>query len=132
MPRELNLMSTQSSFPATRMRRLRRHDWSRRLVAESRLSASDFIWPVFVVAGEKRREPVASMPGVNRLSVDLLAGAAEEAATLGIPVIALFPCTDPTLKTPDGREATNPANLVCSATRAIKRAVPEIGVLCDV
>jgi porphobilinogen synthase len=114
------------------MRRLRRHDWSRRLVAESRLSASDFIWPVFVVAGEKRSEPVPSMPGVNRLSVDLLGGAAEEAATLGIPAIALFPYTDPALKTPDGREATNPANLVCSATREIKRAVPEIGVLCDV
>jgi porphobilinogen synthase len=114
------------------MRRLRRHDWTRRLVAESTLSAADFIWPLFVVDGEKRREPVVSMPGVDRLSVDFVAGAAEEAAKLGIPVVALFPYTDPGLKTPDGREATNPSNLVCRAVREIKRAVPEIGVLCDV
>jgi porphobilinogen synthase len=125
-------MASQQAFPATRMRRLRRHDWTRRLVAESTLSAADFIWPLFVVDGEKRREPVASMPGVDRLSADLVAGAAEEAAKLGIPVVALFPCTDPGLKTPDGREATNPSNLVCRAVREIKRAVPEIGVLCDV
>jgi porphobilinogen synthase len=125
-------MASQQAFPATRMRRLRRHDWTRRLVAESTLSAADFIWPLFVVDGEKRREPVASMPGVDRLSADLVAGAAEEAAKLGIPVVALFPYTDPGLKTPDGREATNPSNLVCRAVREIKRAVPEIGVLCDV
>jgi porphobilinogen synthase len=114
------------------MRRLRRHEWSRRLVAEHTLSAADFIWPLFVIDGEKRREPVASMPGVDRLSVDLAVGAAEEAAKLGIPVIALFPYTDVSLKTADGREATNPDNLICRAVRAIKRAVPEIGVLCDV
>ncbi len=125
-------MSPLPAFPATRMRRLRRHDWSRRLVAESTLSAADFIWPLFVVDGERRREPVPSMPGVERLSVDLLTAAAEEAARLGIPVVALFPCTDPSLKTPDGREATNPSNLVCRAVREIKRAVPQIGVLCDV
>jgi porphobilinogen synthase len=125
-------MASQQAFPATRMRRLRRHDWTRRLVAESTLSAADFIWPLFVIDGEKRREPVASMPGVDRLSADLVAGAAEEAAKLGIPVVALFPYTDPNLKTPDGREATNPSNLVCRAVREIKRAVPEIGVLCDV
>ena len=125
-------MASQAAFPATRMRRLRRHDWTRRLVAESTLSPADFIWPLFVVDGEKRREPVASMPGVNRLSVDFVAGAAEEAAKLGIPVVALFPYTEPGLKTPDGREATNPSNLVCRAVREIKRAVPEIGVLCDV
>jgi porphobilinogen synthase len=125
-------MRAISAFPALRMRRLRRADWTRRLVAETSLSASDFIWPLFVVDGQKKREPVASMPGVDRLSVDLIAGAAEEAATLGIPVVALFPYTDPTLKTPDGREATNPTNLVCSAVREIKRAVPELGVLCDV
>ena len=77
-------------------------------------------------------QPVASMPGVDRLSVDLIAGAAEEAAKLGIPVVALFPYTDPSLKTPDGREGTNPDNLVCRAVREIKKAVPEIGVLCDV
>ena len=125
-------MRAMSAFPALRMRRLRRADWTRRLVAETTLSASDFIWPLFVVDGQKKREPVASMPGVDRLSVDLIAGAAEEAAALGIPVVALFPYTDPALKTPDGREATNPTNLVCSAVREIKRAVPELGVLCDV
>ncbi len=114
------------------MRRLRRHDWSRRLVAESQLSAADFIWPLFVIDGQNRREKVATMPGVERLSVDLIAGAAEEAAKLGIPVIALFPNTDPSLKSNDGREALNANNLVCRAVRAIKKAVPEIGVLCDV
>jgi porphobilinogen synthase len=125
-------MRESPAFPALRMRRLRRADWTRRLVAESMLSPSDFIWPLFVVAGQKKREPVASMPGVDRLSVDMIAAAAEEAAKLGIPVVALFPYTDPALKTPDGREATNPANLVCSAVREIKRAVPELGILCDV
>src|SRR3569832_1601040 len=121
-----------SSFPGTRMRRLRRHDWSRRLVAETQLSPADFIWPLFVIDGQNRREAVATMPGVERLSVDLIAGAAEEAAKLGIPVIALFPNTDPSLKSDDGREALNANNLVCRAVRAIKKAVPEIGVLCDV
>ena len=114
------------------MRRLRRHDWTRKLVAENSLSASDFIWPLFIVDGEKKREPIASMPGVDRLSVDQACAAAEEAAKLGIPVIALFPYTDPALKTADGREAVNANNLVCRAVRAIKKAVPEIGVLCDV
>jgi porphobilinogen synthase len=121
-----------SRFPATRLRRLRRHDWTRRLVAESTLSAADFIWPLFIVDGDKKREPVPSMPGVDRLSVDLAVGAAEEAAKLGIPVIALFPYTDPSLRSEDGREATNANNLICRAVRAIKKAVPEIGVLCDV
>ncbi len=121
-----------SGYPHIRMRRLRRHDWTRRLVAESTLSAADFIWPVFVIDGDNRREPVASMPGVERLSVDLVAKAAQEAASLGIPVIALFPQTPVSLKTEDGREALNKDNLVCRAVRAIKAAVPEIGVLCDV
>jgi porphobilinogen synthase len=123
---------SNASFPNIRMRRLRAHAWSRALVAEHTLSPSDFIWPLFVVDGENKRVPIASMPGVDRLSVDLAAGAAEEAASLGIPVIALFPYTDPAKKTPDGREALNPDNLVCRAVRAIKKAVPEIGVLCDV
>jgi porphobilinogen synthase len=114
------------------MRRLRRQDWSRRLVAEATLSPADLIWPLFVIDGEGKRQPVASMPGVERLSVDLIAEAAVEAQSLGIPVIALFPQTDPALKAPDGREATNPDNLVCRAVRAIKQAAPEIGVLCDV
>jgi porphobilinogen synthase len=119
-------------FPQTRLRRLRRHDWTRRLVAENTLTASDFIWPLFIIDGDNKRVPVASMPGVERLSVDQAVKAAEEAATLGIPVIALFPYTDPSLKTEDGREATNGNNLVCRAVRAIKKAVPQIGVLCDV
>jgi len=125
-------MASDSSFPALRMRRLRRHNWSRRLVAESTLAPADFIWPLFVIDGQNARQPVASMPGVDRLSVDLAVEAAKEARDLGIPVIALFPNTDPDLKTEDGREATNNNNLVCRAVRAIKKAVPEIGVLCDV
>jgi porphobilinogen synthase len=120
------------AFPAIRMRRVRAHEWSRRLCAENALTPADFIWPVFVIDGEKKSVPVASMPGVERLSVDLAVKAAEEAAKLGIPVIALFPYTDPALKTADGREAHNPDNLICRATRAIKKAVPEIGILCDV
>jgi porphobilinogen synthase len=121
-----------SVYPQLRMRRLRRHDWTRRLVAENALSASDLIWPLFVIEGEKKREAIASMPGVERLSTDLAVAAAEEAAALGIPVIALFPNTDPSLKSEDGREAVNGNNLVCRTVRAIKKAVPEIGVLCDV
>jgi len=125
-------MAPNPSFPATRMRRVRHHDWSRRLVAESTLSPADFIWPLFVIDGDKKREAVLSMPGVDRLSIDLAVEAAKEAAALGIPVIALFPNTDPRLKSEDGREATNENNLICRAVRAIKKAVPQIGVLCDV
>jgi porphobilinogen synthase len=114
------------------MRRLRRHDWTRRLVAEARLSPADLIWPLFVIDGHGRREPVPPMPGVDRLSIDLAVRAADEAASLGIPVIALFPHTEASLKTPDGREALNDKNLVCRAVREIKKSVPQIGVLCDV
>jgi porphobilinogen synthase len=114
------------------MRRLRRYEWARRLLAETMLSPADLIWPLFLIEGEMKREAVASMPGVERLSVDQAVAAAERAAELEIPVVALFPCTEPELKTPDGREATNGKNLICRAVRAIKRAVPEIGVLCDV
>ena len=121
-----------TSFPALRMRRLRRHDWTRRMVAETSLSPADFIWPVFVIEGDNKREAVASMPGVERLSVDLVVTAAKEAAALGIPVIALFPQTPAALKSEDGREALNENNLVCRAVRAIKTEVPQIGVLCDV
>ena len=123
---------TDARFPATRMRRLRRHDWTRKLVAENTLSPSDFIWPIFIVDGTNVRQAVPSMPGVDRISVDLVPAAAEGAAKLGIPVIALFPYTDPTLKTPDGKESLNANNLVCRATRALKKAVPQVGVLCDV
>ena len=121
-----------SQYPALRMRRTRRHVWSRRLVAETSLSPADFIWPVFVIEGHNKREVVASMPGVERLSVDLVVKAVKEAAGLGIPVIALFPQTPASLKSDDGREALNADNLVCRAVRAIRAEVPEIGVLCDV
>jgi porphobilinogen synthase len=121
-----------ATYPALRMRRLRRHDWSRRLMAEHSLSPSDFIWPLFIIDGDRKREPVASMPGVDRLSTDLAVVEAEEAAKLGIPVIALFPYTDPAHKTDDGREATRENNLICRTVRAIKKAVPGIGILCDV
>jgi porphobilinogen synthase len=119
-------------FPATRLRRNRRDLWSRRLVAESRLDVADLIWPVFVIEGEERREPVASMPGVERLSIDLLPVALSEAAGLGIPAVALFPVTPAALKTADGIEATNPDNLICRAVRAVKAALPDLGVICDV
>ena len=120
------------SFPAIRMRRPRQAEWSRRLVRENVLTTNDLIWPLFIIDGRGKRVPVPSMPGVERLSVDLAVSAAEEARDLGIPAIALFPVTDPARKTEDGREATNPENLVCTAVRAIKRAVPEIGLVCDV
>ncbi len=120
------------SFPATRMRRNRRTDWSRRLVAENALSANDLIWPLFLVDGEKKREAVPTMPGVERLSVDQAVLAAEEAVKLGIPVLALFPYTAAEDRDEEGSLATDPENLVCRATRAIKKAFPEIGILCDV
>ncbi len=121
-----------ASFPATRMRRNRRTDWLRRLVRETQLTADDLIWPIFVVDGENQRLPVESMPGVDRLSCDLIGDAVSEARDLGIPMVAIFPYTEDTLKTPDAREAYNPENLVCNAVRAIKMAVPDIGVMCDV
>ncbi|MCW5773086.1 MAG: porphobilinogen synthase, partial [Rhodospirillaceae bacterium] len=114
------------------MRRNRRNEWSRRLVRENVLTAADLIWPVFVIEGEGRREPVASMPGVERLSVDQIAEAAGEAAALGIPCIALFPNTPAARKDEDGAEALNPDNLVCRAIRAIKAKHADLGVLCDV
>ncbi|OIQ93122.1 delta-aminolevulinic acid dehydratase [mine drainage metagenome] len=119
-------------FPQTRLRRSRRDQWSRRLVAENTLTAADLIWPVFVTEGEASRVEVASMPGVFRLSIDLLVEAVGEAKALGIPAIALFPQVDPAAKTPDAREAYNPDNLVCRAVRAIKQAHPDMGVICDV
>lgn len=120
------------SFPATRMRRNRKADWSRRLVAESALSVNDLLWPLFLIEGEGKREAVPTMPGVDRLSVDEAVRAAQEAASLGIPVIALFPYTPAEKRDPAGSLAHDPDNLVCRATRAIKQAVPNIGVLCDV
>ncbi len=117
---------------ATRLRRNRKSDWSRRLVRENTLTVDDLIWPLFVTEGEAKREPIASMPGVERLSVDEAVRAAEEAARLGIPAIALFPYTEPGLRDPEGREALNDANLVCRTLRAVKREVPEIGLITDV
>ncbi len=119
-------------FPATRLRRPRQAAWSRRLVCENALSVDDLIWPIFIIDGENKREPVASMPGVERLSVDLAVKAAEDAARYGIPVIEVFPNTPNDLRTADGADALNPDNLACRAVRKVKAAVPEIGVMCDV
>jgi porphobilinogen synthase len=116
----------------TRLRRNRRAEWARRLVRENVLTTDDLIWPLFVMDGQNERTPVPSMPGVERLSVDHAVAEAERATKLNIPCIALFPYTDPSLRDESGSEALNPDNLVCRALRAIKRAVPEIGVLCDV
>jgi porphobilinogen synthase len=123
---------TQPGFPQVRMRRLRRSPWLRRLTAENRLSVDDLIWPAFVIEESNQREAVATMPGVDRLSVDLLVEAVGEAKSLGIPAVAIFPVTPPGKKTADGREATNKGNLICKAVRSVKRAHPEIGVICDV
>jgi porphobilinogen synthase len=120
------------AFPAVRMRRNRRTAWSRRLMAENVLTPADLIWPIFVVAGQGVRQAVPSMPGVHRLSVDLAVEAAHQAASLGIPAVALFPYTDQKLRSDDGREALNPENLVCTATRAIRAAKVDVGVLLDV
>ncbi len=125
------LQSGLGSYPATRMRRNRQANWSRRLNAECTLTTSDLIWPIFVADGQGKREPVSSMPGVDRLSVDLVAEAAEEALRLGIPAIALFPYTDPAKRTEDGAEACNPENLVCQATRAVRDRGLDIGIICD-
>ncbi len=124
--------ASNPAFPSVRMRRVRRWDWSRRLVRENRLSVDDLIWPVFVQEGTGPRTPIASMPGVERLSIDLLVEAATEAAALGIPAMAIFPVTDPAKKTPDGDEALNSDNLVCRAVRAIKNAGLNLGVIGDV
>lgn len=120
------------SYPQTRLRRNRRDDWSRRLFAETVLTPNDLIWTVFVREGTSAVEPVATMPGVDRVSADVLAERAREAFDLGIPALAIFPQTQPDRKTPDGDEALNPDNLVCQAVRAVKDAVPEMGVVCDV
>ncbi|MDP9415064.1 MAG: porphobilinogen synthase [Pseudomonadota bacterium] len=122
----------QSAFPATRMRRSRSAAWSRALVAETVLTPSDLIWPLFVTGGEDLEEPIASLAGVSRWSVDRLAGQARAARDLGIPCLALFPNTPAELRSEDGREAVNPDNLICRAIKAVKDAVPDIGILTDV
>jgi porphobilinogen synthase len=121
-----------AQFPATRMRRMRKDAFSRALMREHVLTPSDLIYPVFIVDGENQREKVASMPGVERLSVDLLLAVAEDCVALGIPVLALFPVINPVLKTPDGSEALNPEGLVPRAVRELKQRFPELGLLTDV
>jgi porphobilinogen synthase len=124
--------TTPGHYPLVRPRRLRAAEWSRRLVREHALTVNDLIWPIFIIEGHDAVEPVASMPGVERYTIDRAVRAAERAARLGIPCVELFPNTPPGLRTDDGREAYNPDNLVCRAIRAVKAAVPEIGVMCDV
>ena len=119
-------------FPGARPRRMRRDDFSRRLVRETVLTPADLIQPLFVIEGEKRREPIASMPGVERLSVDELLREAETLATLGVPAVALFPVTPPEAKSLDAAEAYNPNGLAQRAVRALKASVPELGVITDV
>jgi len=115
-----------------RPRRNRKSDWARRMVRENTLTVDDLIWPLFLIDGQNRRETIASMPGVDRLSIDMAVSEAKRAASLGIPVIALFPYTDPTKRDAEGSEALNGDNLVCQACRAIKAAVPDLGILTDV
>jgi porphobilinogen synthase len=123
--------SVTGRFPRTRLRRNRRQPWSRALVAENVLTTGDLIWPIFITEGTGQKQPIASMPGVLRYSLDTLMEAVGEAHDFGIPAVALFPEVPAALKTPDGREATNPDNLICRAVRAIKKAHPDLGVICD-
>lgn len=138
-PIELREVSRQDSTAVphaldltVRPRRNRKAEWSRRMVRENVLTTDDLIWPLFLIDGTNKREQIASMPGVDRLSVDQAVREAERAMKLTIPCIALFPYTDPALRDEEGSEATNPNNLVCQAVRAIKKEFPEIGILCDV
>src|SRR5439155_42260 len=139
-PIEPHLRAVEAEAPAqsapleltTRMRRNRKSEWARRMVRENVLTADDLIWPLFIVDGANLRVPVASMPGVERLSVDQAVREAVRAAELHIPCLALFPYTDPKLRDETGSEALNSDNLVCQAIRAIKKEVPELGILCDV
>ena len=122
----------RQTYPQTRLRRPRLTDWSRRLMAETRITPSDLIWAIILKDGRNVREPVASMPGVERLSVDQAVIAADEARSLGIPCLALFPYTGAAGRFPDARLAVDPDNLMCRAARAIKDAVPDIGLMADV
>jgi len=125
-------MNVYGSFPAVRMRRMRRNDFSRRLMRESVLTADDLIYPVFLLDGVNRSEKVASMPGVERMTIDRLLALADKCLKLRIPVLALFPVIDQRLKTPDGREAFNPKGLVPRAVAQLKKRYPELGVMTDV
>ncbi|HCO60182.1 MAG TPA: porphobilinogen synthase, partial [Porticoccaceae bacterium] len=128
----MSWQSPRGIYPATRLRRSRRHDFSRRLVRENQLSCDDLILPVFVLEGSNRREAVTSMPGVERLSIDLLTELARQCSTLGIPALALFPVTPPEKKSLNAEEAWNPDGLAQRAVRAVKEAVPELGLITDV
>jgi porphobilinogen synthase len=119
-------------FPAIRMRRMRRDPFSRALMRENTVTVDDLIYPVFVVEGANRRDPVTTMPGVDRISIDNLLKVAEECVKLGIPVLSLFPNIDPSLKTTDGVEATNPEGLIPRAVRELKKNFPELGIMTDV
>lgn len=125
-------MQTLGQFPQVRMRRMRHDDFSRRLMRENVLTVNDLILPVFVKEGKGDREPIPTMPGVVRYTLDELLKVCSECVELGIPMVALFPAIDPSLKTPDGSEATNPDGLIPRVVRAIKKAYPELGVMCDV
>ena len=120
------------NFPGHRPRRMRRDDWSRRLMQENTISANDLIYPVFLLEGKGKSEAVASMPGINRVSLDLLLNVAQECVDLGIPVLALFPVIDAALKAPDGREAFNPQGLNPNAVRELKKRFPNLGIMTDV
>jgi porphobilinogen synthase len=124
--------NTLLNFPNHRPRRMRRDDWSRRLMQENSVSVNDLIYPVFLLEGKGKSEAVASMPGVNRLSLDLLMPVAQECVDLGIPVLALFPVIDTSLKTPDGKEAFNPNGLIPNAVRELKKHFPNLGIMTDV
>ena len=125
-------MLLPATFPAARPRRLRRDEFTRNLVREHALTAHDLIYPVFVVDGKQHRHAIASMPGVERLSLDLLLPVAEECVALGIPVMALFPVIDPALKTPDGQEAMNPLGLIPRVVSELKKRFPKLGIMTDV
>jgi porphobilinogen synthase len=131
-PRRQTALASTPLDLAIRPRRNRKAEWARRLVRENVLTTNDLIWPMFVVDGNNTRTPVASMPGVDRLTVDQAVRDAERAMKLEIPCIALFPYTEPSLRDETGSEALNPNNLVCQSVRAIKKEFPDIGVLCDV
>ena len=119
-------------FPATRLRRNRHDAWTRRLTAENKLTVDDLIWPIFIIDGTAQTIPVASMPGVDRVTLDRLAAHVQPAARLGIPAIALFPATPAEKKDAEGTEATNPNNLICNAARLLKREFPDLGLIGDV
>jgi porphobilinogen synthase len=129
----MSFSSYRADYPETRMRRLRQSAWSRRLMTETQLSAADLIWPIFVLPGQAREEPVPSLPGISRRSIDLWLPLIEQAIAAGIPAVALFPVTPRELKSEDGREAVNPENLVCRCVRTIREQFHDaVGVVCDV